>query len=463
MRSEMHTFIDRKHRVRPDAGSRPARNARGAITRNRMLAIVAAAACLGCADPSTPVSPAATSARTKQPAAHTFHYAITALREDLVAAGFDGSFSIAFDIDDAGRIAGVASVPGGYQHGYLWQNGSATDVGTLGSATLNSEAGGRGGGRMVAVASEIASTDPLDEDFCGFHTSLICRAAVWKNGVMTPLPTFGGNNAAALTHNASGQLVGLAEDGVLDNTCIPPQKSHFQAALWEHGQIHRLAPLPGDEVSMAGRNNSRGQAVGTSGLCSNTAFGGTGIGPHAVLWDHGTPKYLGNLGDQTVGYAATINDEGEVFGSASVPDGSLHAFRWTSATGMQDLGLMSADPADAVNTPFSANDRGQMVGASCDTAFGVCRGYLWQDGAFTDLNSLLPADSKLYVILPFSINESGQIAGLALDLETFEPRAFLATPVPAGATEGHAMHSGERPAVPMAVRKLLARPGQAKR
>lgn len=419
--------------------------------------LLATVSLLACAEPSTPVAPATTSTRLAGAAAQSTGYEITALQGDLVAAGFDGSFSIGYDIDNAGRITGAASVSGGYQHGYFWQDGSVTDVGTLGAATLNSEAGGRGGGRLVAIMSEIAQTDPLNEDFCGFHTGAVCRAGVWKNGVMTPLPTLGGNNAAALTRNTRGEIVGLAEDGVLDNSCIPPQKSHFQAALWVDGEIHRLAPLPGDEVAMAVRNNNSGQAVGTSGLCSNTGFGGTGFGPHAVLWDHGTPMNLGNLGDPQSSFAATVNDKGEVFGAAGVPDGSMHAFRWTSASGMQDLGLMSADPSDAQNTPFSTNERGQMVGASCDVAFGACRGYLWQDGSYTDLNTLLPADSKLYVILPLSINDVGQITGLALDLETFEPRVFLATPVSGGASVAGAARQNSRPPMPDKLRELFNR------
>ncbi len=201
--------------------------------------------------------------------------------------------------------------------------------------------------------------------------------------------------------------------------------------------------------------------VGTSGQCSNTTFGGTGTGAHAVLWDHGTPVDLGNLGDPNSGFAAAVNNRGEVFGAAAVPDGSLHPFRWTKATGIQDLGLMSPDPADRQNTPFNANDRGQMVGASCDVAFGICRGYLWQDHVYTDLNSLLPPDAHLYIIAPLAINQAGQIAGLALDLSTFEAHAFLATPRP-GMPRADSRRAGSgvsSPSIPEGVRNLLRRHG----
>ncbi len=439
---------------------------RRAPTRSewRMLATIAAAAmAAACSDQPTspPPAPSVSAAPLAgHAAAQPLRYEIRDLQPDLDAAGFDGSFSSAFDISNAGRIAGAATVPGGYQHAFLWVNGTATNVGTLGDDQLNSQAGGRAGSSELAILSEITTEDPLAENFCGFGTSLICRAGVWRDGAMTTLPTLGGNNAAALGVNSQGQIVGVAEDGILDNTCIPPQKSHFQAVFWERGTIHKLPPLPGDEVAMASRNNANGQVAGTSGLCSNTVYGGTGTGPHAVMWDHGTPTYLGNLGDPNVGFAAAINNQGDVFGAASYPDGTLHAFRWTRATGMQDLGVMSSDPADAQNTPFQANDRGQMVGASCDAPFGSCRGYLWQNNAYTDLNTLIPADSKLYIVLPFGINESGQIAGMAVNTETGEPHAFLATPIH-GAVSASVVVAAQRaaspPALPVNLRKMLLR------
>lgn len=366
-----------------------------------------------------------------------------------------GTFSIAFDIDNAGRVAGAADVPSGHQHAFLWDRSHMTDLGTLGG--LNSQAGGRAGREEWAILSETATNDPLAENFCGFGTPLICRAGVWRNGVMSMLPTLGGNNAAALTLNSQGQMVGLAEDGVLDKTCISPQKSHFQAVTWEGDQIRKLPPLRGDQVGMALRNNDKDQVVGTSGLCSNTIFGGFGLGPHAVLWDHGAPIYLGNLGDPHTGVAAAINNRGEVFGAAGFPDASLHPFRWTRETGIQDLGLMTSEPADAANTPFDVNDSGEMVGSSCDASLAVCRGYIWQNHVFTDLNTLLPANSPLYVLQPFAINAAGQIAGLALDTNTLEPHAFLATPASGNGPAPDARTSARPMALPENVRKALQR------
>ncbi len=418
------------------------------------LALAVAGLLAACSEP--PTLPSATAATAASARAQPLY--------DIVDLGtLGGSFSIAFDVSDAGEVTGAANVTGEFQHGFRWVRGQMMDVGTLeGLGTgLNAQAAGRAGSEVVSILSEVSTPDPLGENFCGFGTGLLCRAGVWRKGVMTPLPGLGGNNAAALTMNSQGQIVGLAEDGVLDGTCMAPQQSHFQAVTWEHGHIRVLPPLPGDEVAMAVRNNDNGQVVGTSGLCSNTTFGGTGLGAHAVLWDHGTPIDLGNLGDPNSGFAAVVNNKGEVFGAAGLLDGTLHPFRWTKQTGIQDLGLMSPDALDRQNTPFNANDRGQMVGASCDVAFELCRGYIWQDDVFTDINSLLPPDGMLYVIAPLAINQEGQIAGLALDLNTFEAHAFLATPRP-GTSSSNTPQAARRaipPRLSASVRQLVRHRG----
>ncbi len=458
MRTAIHTPTHQPHI--PDSPRDTAqwnRLSRPALRQWTPLAAVAAVAAVltvACADAATSTQSASldpsASASVAVATATPSNYTII----DLGTLG--GSFSIAFDINNAGRVSGAATLPGENQHAFAWERGHMTDLGTLGGP--NSQGAGGEPGRAIAVLSETAQTDPLHENFCGFGTDQVCAAAVWRRGTLTALPTLGGVNAAALTYNVGGQIVGVADDGTPDASCLPPQKSHFQAATWTpEGVIHELPPLPGDEVGIALRGNDNGQVAGTSGLCSNTQFGGFAYGQHAVLWNNGRPTDLGNLGGSDGAVAAGVNNRGQVIGAASTSDGSLHPFLWTSATGMRDIGLMSADPADAANTPFQINDRGQMVGASCDATFSMCRGYIWQNGVMTDINDLLPADSPLYVIQPLTINESGQIAGLAVVKSTGEAHAFLATPAPGKVKESgpHATH--RRMALPENVRKHLGR------
>ena len=74
---------------------------------------------------------------------------------------------------------------------------------------------------------------------------------------------------------------------------------------------------------------------------------------------------------------------------------------------MTDLGTLPGD----VGQSDAENDKGQIVGESCP-ASGSCRGFIWQNGAMTDLNLLVPPKS-LTSSLPTTSTIAGKIAALA--------------------------------------------------
>ena len=337
-----------------------------------------------------------------------------------------GTFSTAFGINHAGRVGGTAALPNGNAHAFLsGVEGTKHDLGTLGGP--NSQASAPNGREDAAVVSETSGQDLLKEDFCGFGNHLICLGALW-NGVMTPLPTLGGNNAMALALNNRGQIIGVAETGTHDPSCPSPQVLDFEAVVWgpNQGEIHRLAPLPGGTVGFALGINNRGQVVGSSGSCANTVVTAVGlfVGPHAVLWENGSVTDLGTLGG-TLGKAGAINDRGEVAGFSSLPgDSAVHSFLWTRDAGMHDLGALGAD---FLGDPAAINNNTQVVGGSCDSS-GNCRAFLWEKKVMSDLNDLIPADSPLYLLYALGINDAGEIVGFALQKSTGAVHAYLATP-----------------------------------
>jgi probable HAF family extracellular repeat protein len=389
--------------------------------------------------------------RQEQKPKHFARYRVT----DLGTLG--GMSSIAFAVNDKGQVGGGANVPGEYQHPFLWtRRAGMQDLGTLGG--LNGNAGGPNDRGELAGPSETSDLDPNGEDFCGFGTHLSCLGFVWKKGVMTPLPTLGGNNAEGLAINNRGQSVGAAENGTYDSSCEAPfQVFDFEAAIWEpNGKIRELPPLPGDTVGFALWINNKGQAVGSSGTCANTIPSGLAIGPHAVLWENGSPINLGSLGGTIGNTAAGINDRGEVVGGSDLadeksgfPGRQVHGFLWTKDTGMRDLGTVGSDFS---SLPTLINNHGQIVGASCDID-GNCRAFLWQNKKMKDLNTLIPPDSPLYLLFAFDINDAGDIVGQALETSTGELHAFLATPDDADAADD----SSERPmnVLPENTRKLF--------
>ena len=102
-----------------------------------------------------------------------------------------------------------------------------------------------------------------------------------------------------------------------------------------------------------------------------------------------------------------MNGNGQVVGSSRGSDGALHAFRWTSSEGLQDLGLSGWSEA------FAINDEGQIVGHADGRAF------VWypEDGVEYLLEDTVP------VSVATDLNSSGVVVGYAEFLSGI-PQAF---------------------------------------
>jgi probable HAF family extracellular repeat protein len=359
-----------------------------------------------------------------------------------VGRPFSSPFSQATSLNNRVLIGGLAALPDGTQHAVLWYGGRVTDIGTPGLGGPNSGAFGVNERGQVLIGAETSTKDPNNENFCGYGTGLQCLGAVWQDSVMTPLPTLGGTNASVGGINNRGQVAGWAETaGPPDKDCPPgvavngtgPQVLDYEAVIWgpKPDQIRELRPFPGDTVGMALGINDNGQAVGTSGLCSNTVLPGFASGPHAVLWDRdGSVQDLGSLGGTSnphllgVGNIAfSINNRGEVAGTSALPGSTTHhPFLWTKDTGMRDLGVLDGD---AVGAGLAINNRGDVVGASIGEK---PRAVLWRDGEKSDLNTLIRGDSPfLKLLTAFGINDGGQIVGFGLT-KAGDLHGFLANP-----------------------------------
>jgi probable HAF family extracellular repeat protein len=349
-----------------------------------------------------------------------------------------GNLGNAAGINNKGWVVGDANLTGNAnEHATVWRDGMITDLGTLGGP--NSSIGFIGAkpndkGLIVGNAQS-ATPDPLGE---GWGLNFGCTASglpcdgsqylflgfIWDDGVITPLPTLGGNNAAALGRaNQRGQVAGTAETATPDTSCVPPQKLDWKPVVWEaSGEIRELELFPGDSVGAASAINDRGQVVGGSGMCQSP---GTAALVHPVLWQNGTVTNLGSLGGAVNDFAVAINSGGQVVGLSDLSgDLTFHAFLWQNEV-MSDLGTL---PGDSFSLASDINDAGQVVGQSCDDA-GNCRAFLWQHGAMTDLNALISLDSPLYLLSAEGINSGGEIVGWAFNQGSSETLGFLATPV----------------------------------
>src|SRR4029077_2354252 len=304
-------------------------------------------------------------------------------------------------INNRGWVTGTAYLPGNTgKHRFLWQRGVKTDLGTLGGPNSGGyEFGGLNDRGQDVGQAETSSPDPLGEDFCGFGTHLICLPFLSRNGVMTPLPPFGGTIGSAQSINNQAWVVGNAENTTLDSTCSSPELQS-EPAIWKNGRIQQLPTFPGDPDGLATAINGRGLVVGGSGDCPT----GNTSSLHALLWQNGTVTNLGSLGGTLYNVALDINDKGQVTGGSDLPGdtpfcagplSTSHAFLWQHGV-IRDLGTL---PGDAQSFGLGINNKGQVVGGF------VSRAYIWQNGVMTDLNTLVPGPpfSPLYLLTAESI------------------------------------------------------------
>lgn len=348
-----------------------------------------------------------------------------------------GMSSAGTSIDNIGLVSGFSNLPGNQSmHAALWLNGLALDLGTLGGANSGITWPVKNDYGVLVGIAETAQVDPLGENwscsaFFPTITGHTCRGFVWRWGHMHALPTLGGNNGFAAGANNLGLTVGWAENTVHDPTCDPASKQvlQFKPVVWGPGDndIEALPLIDGDTSGAATAINDRGQVVGISGLCDQAVGRYSAI--HALLWQKGRARDLGNLGGAAWNTPMAINKLGVVVGFANVPGGKsagsfhAHAFVWTAASGMRDLGTL---PGDTISEALGINDQGVIVGESCGA--NGCRAVLWRNGNIVDMTTLLAPGYGDQLVYANDIDDAGKITGQSMNAATGVSSAFLAVP-----------------------------------
>jgi probable HAF family extracellular repeat protein len=363
-----------------------------------------------------------------------------------------GTVSQGVSDNQQGWVVGFSDLPGNtVMQAELWRGGTAKSLGTLGGPNSAVAWPNRNHHGVIAGIAETSALQPLHEQWsCGlavFPTvdGYVCRGFVWRNGVMTGLPTLGGDNGFATGINDRGQIVGWAEDNTHDPTCDEftntNQVLQFEATMWtwDDGQYRATAlpPYPGDLDGAATAINEEGEVVGITGICDAAIGGGTA--QHMVMWRNGkVAMSLPSLGGTYWNTPMDINNRGDVAGFSDLPgDGptigqaNFHAFYWSSrpyscngktVTGTCDLGTL--DP-QGLSEALGVNDRDQVVGVS----FPIGHAFLWQNGKMIDLNSVVVAGTTLILTDAQDINDHGEITGAATDPSTGASVAFEAIPL----------------------------------
>jgi len=255
-------------------------------------------------------------------------------------------------VTNAGTVVGFSTIDtspdpfsflGAPTHAFIWRNGVMRDLGTLGGPDSFAAFGCNNQRNDLVVGSSLI--DSIPNDSTGFPTQ---HAFLWENGTMTDIPTLGGTSAGAQCANNQGQVIGqsnLAGDAGCPDSCVQhaffwdhgtltdlgtlggsssiaywlnslgeavggaytPNDESFRATLWRNGQITDLGTLPGDCFSIAFGVNSKGQIVGQSFSCD---FSTT----RAVVWDKGSM-----INPNAAIGEANINERGEIAGVGLPP------------------------------------------------------------------------------------------------------------------------------------------------
>ncbi|NHZ34710.1 PEP-CTERM sorting domain-containing protein [Massilia rubra] len=283
-------------------------------------------------------------------------YTVTVLPDGMAPAG----------INNAGQIVGTRN-----EHAYLWSSAGGVDLGTLGGASSTGAALNRfgevTGGALTASGEE--------------------HAFIYSHGVMTDLGTVGGGTLARGTAiNDLGQIAG---------------DFHAPATGWGafvrlDGQLRDIGNLGGASTWASGINNA-GRVVG-----SWLAQGDFHPPQSAYIYENGVMSAL-NYSSSGISSANAVNQAGQITGTDW--HGPEAAYLYTNGM-TQVLGSMYGLAAWGT----ALNNRGEVVGNLGGPLQVPFFGFIYANGAMSDLNTLIDPALGWTVTSAAGINDLGQIA-----------------------------------------------------
>ena len=308
---------------------------------------------------------------------------------------------VATAINASGEVAGYC-VDGDNDRAFLYSHGTMTSLGTLGGFAGSQATGINDSGQVVGQC--------ISGNWWSY------QAFLYSNGKMTAVATgLGASTSTASGINVSGQVVGHfdAADG------------YRHAFLYSNGATTDLGTLGGSDA-FASAINASGQVAGYIHSLNNSY-------PlySPIVYSSGTTVNLGNVvffADSNGSSATDINASGQVVGYYY--RGNYAGTFLYSNGQMMNLGWMASS---FESYGYGINDSGQIVGMSVLLSNGTI-GFLYSNGAMTDLNSLVPPGSP-DILGANAINDSGQIAGYGIN-SSGNCDALLLTPLPPGDANG---------------------------
>ncbi len=296
-----------------------------------------------------------------------------------------GTWSYAAAINAAGQVVGDAQDAGGSFRAFSWTPAAGlVNLGTLGGS-LSQAFSVNDAGQVVGAANLASEAG---------------HAFVWTPvGGMVDLGTLGGMNSIAHAITASGQVVGSSE--------YSSSPGRFRAFVWTPG---------GGMVGLGSGIGSSADAVDpTLGQVVGTDVASDGR-RHAFSWSPpGSYVILGNLGGNSTQPTA-VNASGQVVGYAqrrNFSPSSEHAFAWSAATGLVDLGTLPPYGDNTSSRALFVTHDGQVFGESFHFTATTSekRAFVWTaSSGMLDLNDLTPKRPPgVLISSPRAVAEDGSI------------------------------------------------------
>jgi probable HAF family extracellular repeat protein len=244
-------------------------------------------------------------------------------------------------------------------------------------------------GQVMGTSTPI---EPIDES--GNHPST-SHGFIWQQGKLTNLGTLGGNVNNPYAINNKGQVVGSSLIQPGSNSVYVEH-----AYIWDNGRLKDLGSLyrketgKKDNISEAIDINDKGLVIGTSNPVHNQGY----PQEHAILWQKNgklidisanTVSSVGNSIGFDRAHVIDINNNGQViYYVQTVADNGLHYYLWDngSTANLGNFSFYTHENNTGLNS-MAINDKGQVLG-QISIGSGEQHFAIWKDKKITDLGNI---------------------------------------------------------------------------
>lgn len=256
--------------------------------------------------------------------------------------------------------------------GLAWAGAIPAHPGTGAPATLETTMAPAPSYSLVNLGSGQVIRSPVINKYGQVAYNLGAAAYFYDGAAIIPIPGLDRSTSSTVTGlNDKGQVVGASPVG--DTGRVHPFIWSKRAGLFD------LLPLDDAPYASALDVNNHGVAVGDSYRDPLIT-----LPAHAVRWTApGSRRDLGSLGSGQ-SFAVAINDAGLIAGNAVLSPDVVHAFAWTAATGLIDIGTLGGGKQSEAR---AVNELGEIAGNAI-IANGRSHAFLWtRAGGIRDLGT----------------------------------------------------------------------------